>query len=322
VFACLGAVWVLFGSAYLAIRLIINDVAPFQAMAQRFLGAGAILVAVVVLRRGPGALRVTRRQLLSLVVTGVLLMGLGNGLQALAQVEGLPSGVAALLLACVPVWAVLVRSATGDRPSAVTWLGVAVGFAGLVVLVAVGRGTGGAIPLVGVLLCVGAGLAWTVGGYLQGFLPLPGDVVTVAAYQQLVAAGCSATLAAATGERFSVDYSPRGWFALVYLVVACSVVGFLAFAWLLRHASLSLTATHAYVNPVVAVLLGWAVLAEPIGLPVLLGGGVVVGAVVLIVMAERPRAGTVDSLPSDLAVSRPGVGEVPDADVTRFTPRR
>ena len=317
---CLAAVWVLWGSVYLAIRLVIEDVDPFQAMAQRFLVAGVILGTVVVLRRGPGALRVTRRESLSLVVTGVLLLGLGNGLQALAQVEGLPSGVAALLVASVPAWAVLLRAATGDRPAAVTWLGVAVGFAGLVLLIVLGRGAGGAVPLVGVALCVGASLAWTVGAYLQGFLPLPRDVITVAAYQQLVAAGCSTALAAVTGERFSLDYSTRGWLAFAYLVVACSVVAFLAFAWLLRHVPLSLTATHAYVNPVVAVLLGWLVLAEPIGLPVLVGGGVVVGAVVLIVLAERPSTRAADGLPADLAVSAPAEGGS-GARVTRLTPR-
>lgn len=291
--ACLVAVWVLWGSVYLAIRLVIEDVDPFQAMAQRFLVAGLVLGAVVLVRRGPGGLRVTRRELLSLVVTGVLLLGLGNGLQALAQVEHLPSGIAALVVACVPAWAVLVRVATGDRPSPLTWLGVVVGLAGLVVLVVLGGGgEGGGVPLVGVSLCVAASVAWTIGGYLQGVLAIPRDVVTVAAYQQLVAAGCSAVLAVATGEHFSVAYSGRGWFALAYLVGACSVVAFLAFAWLLRHVPLSLTATHAYVNPVVAVLLGWVVLAEPIGPPVLFGGGIVVGAVVLLVMAERPRAGS------------------------------
>ena len=232
-------------------------------------------------------MRVTRRQLGVLVLTGVLLLGLGNGFQALAQVKGLPSGVAALVVAGVPAWAVLLRAATGDRPASSTLVGVAVGFAGLAVLVVLGRGLGGAMPVLGVVLCLGSSVAWAVGSYLQGELDLPRDVFTIAAYQQLVAAACSTLLAVITRERFSIDYSPRGWFALGYLVVACSIVAFLAFAWLLTHVPLSLTATHAYVNPVVAVLLGWLVLAEPIGLPIVLGGGIVVGSVVLIVSAER-----------------------------------
>jgi drug/metabolite transporter (DMT)-like permease len=284
-------VWVLWGSVYLAIRLVITDVDPFQAMAQRFLVAGLVLAAVVAVRRGPRALRVSRRQLGALLVTGVLLVGLGNGFQALAQVKGLPSGITALVVAAVPAWAVLLRLATGDRPPTLTLVGVVIGFAGLAVLVVLGRGVGSAMPLVGVLLCLLSSLSWTVGSYLQGIIELPRDVFTIATYQQLVAAGCSSVLALAMGERFSVDYSPRGLGALIYLIVACSIVSFVAFAWLLTHVPLSLTATHAYVNPLVAVLLGWLVLAEPVGLPVLLGGGIVVGSVVLIVSAERrPRA--------------------------------
>lgn len=284
---CLALVWVLWGSIYLAIRLVVNEVDPFQAMAQRFLLAGVILTGIAVVRRGRAGMRVTRRQLGVLVLTGVLLLGLGNGLQALAQVKGLPSGVAALVVAAVPAWAVLLRLAIGDRPSAPTVAGVVVGFGGLIVLVVLDRGVGGAMPLVAVLLCLGSSIAWTLGSFFQGVLDMPKDLVTIAAYQQLVAAGCSTLLALATGERLSMDYSPRAWFALGYLVVACSIVAFLAFAWLLTHVPLSLTATHAYANPVVAVVLGWLVLAEPIGLPILLGGGLVVGSVAVIVNAER-----------------------------------
>jgi drug/metabolite transporter (DMT)-like permease len=288
---CLAAVWILWGSVYLAIRLVVDEVDPFQAMAQRFLLAGLILAAIVVVRRGWSGLRVTQSQLLALAVTGVLLLGLGNGFQALAQVEGLPSGVAALVVAAVPAWAVLLRMATGDRPAGLTLVGVAVGFGGLVLLVALGQGMGGQMPLVGVALCLGSSIAWAVGSFLQGTLRLPKDVFTIAAYQQLVAATCSCVLAIGAGERFSIDYSPRAWFALGYLVLAVSIVGFLAFAWLLTHVPLSLTATHAYVNPVVALGLGWLVLAEPLTLSVVVGGGIVIGSVVLIVTAERRPVG-------------------------------
>lgn len=285
---CLAAVWVLWGSVYLAIRLVVDEVDPFQAMAQRYAVAGLLLAGIAALRRGWRTLRVTRAELGGLVTTGVLLLGFGNGLQALAQVQGLPSGVAALIVATVPAWAVLLRLATGDRPPRSTLWGVAVGFAGLAALVGVGQRTGETLPLLGAAFCLGASVTWTVGSFLQGRLALPRDVVTMAAYQQLVAAGTSTTLALATGEHVSVDYSVRGWFAMVWLVLACSVAAYLSFAWLLSNVPLSLTATHAYVNPVVAVFLGWLVLAEPIGVGVLLGGGAVVGAVVLIIAAERP----------------------------------
>ncbi|MBM7517169.1 EamA family transporter [Nocardioides nitrophenolicus] len=284
---CLAAVWLLWGSVYLAIRLVVREVDPFQAMAQRYVVAGLILVAVAVLRGGWAALRVSRAEALGLVVTGVLLVSLGNGFQALAQVGGLPSGVAALIVATVPAWAVVLRLATGDRPPAATLCGVAVGFAGLVALVGLGQGAGGEVPLLAAACCLAGSLSFTVGSFLQGRMTMPTDIVTVAAYQQLVAACSSTVLAVAAGERVSVDYSGSGWFAMAWLVLACSVSAFLAFAWLLAHVPLSLTATHAYVNPVVAVLLGWLVLAEPLGAGVLVGGGAVVAAVVLIIASEQ-----------------------------------
>ncbi len=300
---CLLAVWILWGTVYLAIRVIVLEADPFQAMAQRFLVAGLLLAALAVIRRGRSSLRVSRRQLGALVVTGFLLLGLGNGLTALAQVHGLPSGVTALVVASVPVWAVVLRLAIGERPSSATLGGVAVGFVGLALLVVLGQGLGDAMPLVGVALCLAASLSWTIGSYLQGVVDVPGDLLTVASYQQLVAAASSVTLAVATGETFSLDYSARGWWAMAHLVIACSVIGFLAYAWLLRHVPLSLTSTHAYVNPVVAVALGWWVLAEPVGLPVALGGGIVLGAVVVIVRAERaPR----EASPTVLATAGEG----------------
>lgn len=287
---CLAAVWVLWGSVYLAIRLVVDEVDPFQAMAQRYVVAGLLLATIAVARRGAGTLRVTRAELGGLLVTGVLLLGFGNGFQALAQVEGLPSGVAALIVATVPAWAVLIRLLTGDRPPSLTLWGVAVGFAGLLALVGLGQRTGEALPLLGAALCLGASISWTVGSFLQGRLRLPEDVVTVAAYQQLVAAGTSTTLALTTGEAWSTDLSTQGWMAMAWLVLACSVAAYLAFAWLLSNVPLSLTATHAYVNPVVAVLLGWLVLAEPVGVGVLIGGSAVIGAVVLIIGSERRAA--------------------------------
>ncbi|MGY0541445.1 EamA family transporter [Nocardioides sp. YJ-D4] len=291
---CLGLVWVIWGSIYLAIRLVINEVDPFQAMAQRFLVAGLLLAAIVALRVGPRALLVTPAQLRSLVLTGVLLLGLGNGLQALAQRHGLPSGIAALVVASVPMWAVVLRLVLGDRPAPATLAGVGLGLVGLVLLILLGRGAGGPMPLVGLMLCLGASLAWIVGSHLQGVVDLPRDTFVIATYQQFVAGASSALLAATTGERFSIDYSVHGWLALAYLVVACSVVGFVAYSWLLTHVPLSLTSTHSYVNPVVAVLLGWAVLGEPIGLPVLVGGGLVVGSVFLMVWGESRAVAPVE----------------------------
>jgi len=285
----LGAVYLIWGSVYLGIRLVIDDVDPFQAMAQRFLVAGLVLVLVVGVRRGWRALRLTGTEACSLMLTGTLLLGIGNSMPALAQLKGLPSGVTALVVATVPAWVALLRTLTGDPPGALTLVGVGLGLIGLAVLVLLGRSGTDSIPVIGVLIVLVGAISWSIGPFVQGRLRLPKDVLVVSAYQTLVAAGCSALLGVVTGEQVSIDYSTRGWGAMAYLVVVCSLLGFTAYAWLLTNVSLSLTATHAYVNPVVAVLLGSLVLSEPLGAPVLGGGGIVLLAVVLVVSGERPR---------------------------------
>jgi drug/metabolite transporter (DMT)-like permease len=298
----LATVYVVWGSVFLGVRLVVDEVDAFQAMAQRFLAAGLILVAVLAVRGGRRRLRVTWSQVRALVVTGTLLLGFGNGFMALGQVKGLPSGVAALVVACVPAWVVVIRLLTGDRPSRLTLAGVALGFLGLLVLVVLGGGAGGSVPLVGVLLVLLSTVSWSWGLYLQGRLDLPDDLFVVTAYQLLVAGACSATLALLRREQVSLDYTAQGWAALAYLVVACSIAGFMAFAWLLAHVPLSLTATHAYVNPVVAVVLGSLLLGEPLGVAVTVGGGLVLVAVVVVVTAEavgarRLRAGPTTATP-------------------------
>jgi drug/metabolite transporter (DMT)-like permease len=287
VVAALAVIYVVWGSVYLAIRLVVNERDPFAAMTQRFFAAGALMLVIVLVRGGWRRLLISRRQVAVVVLTGALLLGIGNGFQALGQVQGVASGVAALIVAGVPLWVVILRATGGDRPHLLTLAGVALGIVGLLVLVLLGRGTGSGYPLLGLLSVTAASIGWALGSYLMGRLDVPADIFVVSTYQQLVAGASSVVLALARGEEFSLDYSARAWAAMAYLVVVCSVVAFSVYAWLVTRAPLSLVATHAYVNPVVAVLLGWVVLAEPVGSAVLIGGGIVVASVVLVVTATR-----------------------------------
>jgi drug/metabolite transporter (DMT)-like permease len=287
VVGALAVIYVVWGSVYLAIRLVVNESDPFASMTQRFFAAGALMVAIVVARGGWRRLLVTRRQAGVVLLTGILLLAVGNGFQALGQEQGVASGVAALIVAGVPLWVAILRTAGGDRPHALTFAGIALGLVGLFVLVLLGRGAGVGYPLLGLLSVTTASVGWAIGSYLMGKLDVPRDIFVVSTYQQLVAGCSSVVLALLRGEQFTVDYSTRGWAAMVYLVVVCSVMAFSVYAWLVTHTSLSLVATHAYVNPVVAVLLGWLVLAEPIGAAVLVGGGIVVASVAVVVTASR-----------------------------------
>ncbi|MFE2874708.1 EamA family transporter [Streptomyces roseus] len=287
VWTALGLVYVVWGSTYLAIRIVVQTMPPFLSAGARFIAAGLLLLGLVVRRYGAGALRATRGQVGSAAVVGLLLLLGGNGLVVLAETS-VPSGLAALLIAAVPMWLVVLRTATGDRPPPRTLGGVLLGFGGLAVLTV--PGISGEVRLSGVVLVVVASVLWSLGSFSASKLSLPDNAFTGSGYQML-AGGAGGILAGLVrGEHHAVDwaaYSTASWLALGYLVVFGSVVAFTAYAWLLQSAPLSLVATYAYVNPVVAVALGALILDEALTVPILVGGAIVVVAVSVIVGTER-----------------------------------
>nr|WP_313896963.1 EamA family transporter [Streptomyces sp. GC420] len=285
----LGIVYVVWGSTYLGIRVAVETMPPFLSAGARFVTAGLILAALVARRQGPAALRVTRRELASAALVGLLLLLGGNGLVVLAETS-VPSGLAALLVAVMPVWVVLLRTAFGDRPGGATFGGVALGLLGLAVLTL--PGLSGDVGLGGVLTVLVATLLWSAGSFSAGRIPMPADPFAAGAYEMIAGGLGCALLALVRGEQRGLDLaavSTRSWLALGYLVVFGSLVAFTAYAWLLHSAPLSLVSTYAYVNPVVAVALGALVLGEELTWPILLGGAVVVAGVFLIVSTERRR---------------------------------
>ncbi|MDG4778266.1 EamA family transporter [Micromonospora sp. WMMD961] len=301
IWTALIVVYLLWGSTYLAIRITVETLPPLLSAALRFAVAGLILAVLLRLRRGPGALRVDRRQLGSAALVGVLLLAGGNGLVVLAESGppgvAVPSGIAALLVATVPLLVVLLRSATGDRPPLWTFAGVTVGFAGLVLLV-LPAGNSEAVPLVGALTVVAAATSWSVGSFLSGRLRMPIDPFVATVYEMLAGALVLTVVSAGRGELgdfHPATVSTRSWLALGYLMVAGSLVAFTAYVWLLHNAPISLVSTYAYVNPAVAVALGALLVAEPITPQVLLGGAVIVAGVALVVSTERPRRASAGS---------------------------
>ncbi|WP_083672823.1 EamA family transporter [Micromonospora sp. CB01531] len=302
VWTALVLVYVLWGSTYLGIRVAVESLPPLASAAMRFAAAAGVLALVLRLRRGPGALRVDLRQLRSAALVGVLLLAGGNGLVVLAESGpagvALPSGIAALLVATVPLLVVLLRTLGGDRPRLWTFAGVALGFVGLVLLV-LPTGGPGSVPMVGALTVVVGATCWSVGSYLSGRIRMPADPFVATVYEMVAGAAALTVLATVRGELR--DFSPaqvtgRSWAALLYLMVAGSLVAFTAYVWLLHHAPISLVATYAYVNPVVAVGLGALFAAEPVTTQVLLGGAVIVAGVAVVVSTERPRR-SVDRAP-------------------------
>ncbi|MEZ0066491.1 drug/metabolite transporter (DMT)-like permease [Streptacidiphilus sp. MAP12-20] len=280
----LAIVYVVWGSTYLAIRVVVETMPPFLSAAIRFLTAGLLLVGIVAWRFGPAALRIDRRRLASAVLVGLLLLLGGNGLVVLAETR-IPSGLAALLVASVPLWVIVLRSLFGDRPRAATFAGVLLGFSGLVVLTL--PGSSGTVRLAGIVAVLAAALLWSIGSFLSSRLPMPANPFTASAYEMLAGGLGDLGLGLVRGEHLHLGaVSTNSWLALAYLVVFGSLVAFSAFAWLLQNAPLSLVATYAYVNPVVAVGLGWLILSEAVTWPIALGGAVVVAGVFVVVNTE------------------------------------
>ncbi|MFG2294814.1 EamA family transporter [Streptomyces sp. NPDC048603] len=287
VWAALAIVYVVWGSTYLGIRIVVETIPPFLSAGIRFVTAGLLLTALVAWRQGPAALRVSGRQLGSAVLVGLLLVLGGNGLVVLAETE-IPSGLAALLVAAVPMWVVLLRAGTGDRPAPSTLAGVLLGMAGLTVLCS--PGLTGDVRLWGVLSVLGATLTWSLGSFASGRLPMPANPFTASAYEMVAGGVAGLLVGLVRGDLREFDpgaVSGASWAALGGLILFGSLVAFTAYVWLLGTAPLSLVATYAYVNPVVAVALGALILDEALTWPIVVGGMIVVAAVCVIVRTER-----------------------------------
>jgi drug/metabolite transporter (DMT)-like permease len=287
VVVALGIVYIVWGSTYLAIRVAARHLPAMASASWRYCAAAVILAAILVGRSGWARLRANRRELLGCAALGLLLPTLGNGVVVVGEQMGAPSGVTALLIAAVPLWVVVYRTITGDRPNRRTFLGVSVGFAGLVGLIAA-SGIGGDVRVEPCLIVVAASVSWSFGSWSTPRLTLPHDPFVVTVYEMLFGAGFCLLGALVRGE----DVVPGGgsldaWLAWGYLVTFGSVVAFTAYVWVLQAAPISLVATYAYVNPVVAVFLGWLILGEAVTPAIIVGGGVVVAAVALVVSAER-----------------------------------
>lgn len=289
VWLALGTVYVVWGSTYLAIRIAVRTLPPFLMASIRYLVAGALLYAWSI-RRGdrrgdrPGA----GQWLAAGVVGGLMLLG-GNGVVSWAE-QRVPSGLAALLVAAVPLWmAVFDRVWFRARLSWQVATGLVLGFGGIALLVG---GPGGHGDLLGTMALVGAAASWAIGSLYSRSAPLPRRSLVGTGMESLMGGALLGVVGLATGEaaRFHPGaVSAASWLALAYLVVMGTIVAFSAYAWVLRNARTSLVSTYAYVNPAVAVALGWLILGEPLSGRTLIGGAVIVGAVALIVTGHRSR---------------------------------
>ena len=289
-----AAIYVIWGSTYLGIRITLETMPPFLMAAARFIFAGSILFLILKLR---GMQRPTAHQWISNTIIGTLLLLGGNGLVVWAELT-IPSGVTALLIGIGPLFIVLTEWAWpgGTRPTFITMVALLLGFVGVIWLAAPWESSaGGGLNPAGVISILGACVFWSLGSIYSRHAKHGADPFVAASLQMLGGGAMLAILALFHGDFRALDVSaisPRAWGAFAYLVGIGSLVGFSTFVWLMKHSTPARVATYAYVNPVVAVFLGWLILGEPITSRTLVASAIIIAAVVIITTQKAKAAKT------------------------------
>src|SRR5262245_31524030 len=286
VIAAFAAVYIVWGSTYLAIRSAVETMPPFLMAGARFLISGAILY---LWTRRRGSPTPTALQWRDATIAGVLMLCFGNGAVAWAE-QRVPSGLAALLVAIVPLWMVLVDWVRphGVKPRPVVLLGVVVGFVGLIMLV--GRGEGTTTDTWAALVLAAASLAWACGSVFNQHGERPSSAAMSTGIQMLgggVGLGIVGFLRGEAGNLHISLISPASWAGWLYLVTFGSLVGFTAYIYLLQAVSPAKASTYAYVNPLVAVFLGWAIAGESVTARTLSAAAVTLSGVAMITSVQR-----------------------------------
>ena len=291
VIAAFGAVYVIWGSTYFGMAIAIQSIPPLLMAGGRALIAGSLLYAVVRMR---GAARPAPIHWLNAAIVGGMLLAGGNGGVSWAQ-QFVPSGLAALVVAAVPLWMILIDwlRPGGSRPQSLVFAGLALGFVGVAFIV-LGKDHAGQriIAPIGAVVLLGATISWSIGSVWSRHLSKPGSALLTIA-MQMIAGGVLLILAGAVaGEipRFHLSSITRASaLAFAYLTFIGSLVGFTAYVWLLQVSTPARVSTYAYVNPIIAVLLGRIALDEPLPHSVILAGVLVLAGVILITTRGAAR---------------------------------
>ena len=294
IWIALLALYIVWGSTYLAIRFAVETLPPFLHAGWRFFISGLILV---LWRRAAGDAMPTLHQWKSLAIIGTLLLLGGNSLVAVAE-QRIASGIAALIIGTVPLWLVVIETVRpgGTRPSAQALIGLIVGFAGIYLLVGPTDLTGGLqFDALGTILLVIAAFLWSLGSIYSRSADLPTSALMMTGGEMLAGSIPIFIVSLLFGEWSSFNIaqvSTESWLALLYLISFGSMIGFVAYIWLLQNAPISLVATYAYVNPLVAVFLGNWFAQESITPRILVGAVIIIGSVIFINSARQAKVKT------------------------------
>lgn len=265
---------------------------PLLSMGIRFTLAGLILLIFIRVKKGSAEFSIPRPEIASASVLGFVTLGFGLGNVAVSS-KHVPTGVVSLIIAALPLWIALFRSVAREKINKLTWLGTLVGFAGVVILLKPGSiesvsGVGSSTLFFYMFMVLIGNVGWALGTYLAPRFPIPKNSLLFTGIEML-AGGIALTIAAfIRGEKLSdfLDASSTSWFWFFYLVFIGSITAYSAYLWLVMNAPVALTATYAYVNPVIAVLLGVLFLNEKITVNYALGGAIILLGVLTVVTSE------------------------------------
>ncbi len=295
IWIALLALYIVWGSTYLAIRYAVETIPPFLQAGLRFFISGSILI---LWRRAAGDAMPTRAQWKSVAIIGVLLLLLGNGLVAFAE-QRIASGIAALIIGATPLWMVLIETLRpgGTKPTAQILAGLALGFFGIYWLVIGPSESSGGFQFdaTGIIALIAAAFFWSLGSVYSRGADIPKSALMTTGAEMFAGSLLIFLASFALGEWRTFSFtrvSTESWIGLLYLIVFGSMVGFVAYVWLLQNAPLSLVSTYAYVNPIVAVLLGNWIASEPLTPRTFTAAGIIIGAVILINWTRRMKVRT------------------------------
>lgn len=285
--------WIVWGTTYLGTSAMVQSIPPLLGAGSRYLVGALPLAVIVLVARGPGAFRLSARQLSATVVMGLGIIGIWGAIVPLS-LQHIPGGIAALIAASVPVWVVALRAMTGQAVGGLTLVGVVLGIGGVAAMML----PGGIAPLEGTtsqgvllwsLAMVGASISWAFFSWRSTSLDLPEDTGVLTVYQLLWCGVGIMLVGFLAGERADWStYTSTSWTGWLWLVIASSI-GYASYTFLITRAPLPLVSTFAFVNPAVAVLLGWVVLAEPISRSVVIGLVIVLAGTALVVLGQGQR---------------------------------
>jgi drug/metabolite transporter (DMT)-like permease len=310
VWIALWVVYIVWGSTYLGIELVGETMPATFAAGVRFTAAGLLMLGFIAWRRGPARLRLTRRELASSAVVGLLLPG-ANSILFITE-QKVPIGLTSLIIAAIPLWVVLLRLLARERPDLVSTIVLVVGFGGIVLLVQPGSDTG---PLGYLLLTVLGSFLWALGSFLSPRIPVPRHALVATGYEMLLGGLVLLAIGLAVYSPSELDpgrWSGRSVFGLCYLIVFGSLLGYSAYVWLLANAPIAKVSTYAYVNPVVAIALGVIVLDESLTVRIVAGALLILAAVAIVLRREARTAVPLE----------PGQVVGPNGDAGQLAPAR